>query len=66
MENPNRTIKRLSIRELLRPHVTALTVGFVAVVGEGVANLLGPWPLKVVLDSVLRSNPFQGWLGHCI
>ena len=66
MENRNRTIKRLSIRELLRPHVTALTVGFVAVVGEGVANLLEPWPLKIVLDSVLRSHPLHGWLNHFI
>src|SRR5690242_9456749 len=66
MENRNRTIKKLSIRELLRPHVTALTVGFVAVVGEGVANLLQPWPLKIVLDSVLRSHPVHGWLNHFI
>src|SRR4029077_3848081 len=66
MENRNRTIKRLSIRELLRPHVTALTVGFVAVVGEGGANLLRPWPLKIVLDSVLRSHPLHGWLNHFI
>src|SRR5882724_5076628 len=66
MENRNRTIRRLSIRELLRPHVTALTVGFVAVVGEGVANLLEPWPLKIVLDSVLRSHPLHGWLNHFI
>jgi ATP-binding cassette, subfamily B, bacterial len=66
MENRNRTVKRLSIRELLRPHVTALTVGFVAVVGEGVANLLEPWPLKIVLDSVLRSHPLHGWLNHFI
>ena len=66
MENRNRTIKRLSIRELLRPHVTALTVGFIAVVGEGVANLLEPWPLKIVLDSVLRSHPLHGWLNRFI
>ena len=64
MENRNRTIKRLRIRELLRPHVAALIVGFVAVVGEGVANLLEPWPLKIVLDSVLRSHPLNGWLNH--
>ncbi len=66
MENRNRTLKSLSIRELLRPHVTALTVGFIAVVGEGVANLLEPWPLKIVLDSVLRSHPLHGWLNHFI
>ena len=57
MENRRATIKKLTIRELLKPHVTALTIGFLAVVGEGVANLLEPWPLKIVLDSVLRSRP---------
>jgi subfamily B ATP-binding cassette protein MsbA len=40
--------------------------GLLAVIGEGVANLLEPWPLKVVLDTVLKSKPLQGWLGHWI
>ena len=66
MENRRATIKKLTIRELLKPHVTALTIGFIAVVGEGVANLLEPWPLKIVLDSVLRSRPTNGWLNHFI
>ena len=35
-------------------------------VGEGVANLLEPWPLKIVLDSVLRSHPLNGWLNRFI
>ena len=48
--------KRLSIRELLRPHTMALAAGFLAVAGESAANLLGPWPLKVVLDDVLRGR----------
>jgi len=34
--------------------------------GETVADLLEPWPLKVVLDNVLRSQPFKGWLGQLI
>jgi len=42
--------KRLSIRELLQPHRTALVLGFLAVAGESAANLLGPWPLKIVLQ----------------
>ena len=66
MENRRATIKKLTIRELLKPHVTALTIGFIAVVGEGVANLLEPWPLKIVLDSVLRSRPAHGWLNQFI
>ena len=66
MENRRATIKKLTIRELLKPHVRALTIGFIAVVGEGVANLLEPWPLKIVLDSVLRSRPTHGWLNQFI
>ena len=48
--------KRLSIRELLKPHRGALIIGLLAVAGEGAANLLQPWPLKIVLDDVLRSR----------
>jgi len=66
MENRRATIKKLTIRELLKPHVTALTVGFIAVVGEGIANLLEPWPLKIVLDRVLQVRPAHGWLNHLI
>ncbi len=31
-------------------------MGFLAVAGESAANLLEPWPLKLVLDDVLRSR----------
>ena len=31
-----------------------------------IANLLEPWPLKIVLDNVLRSKPPTGWLSHFI
>lgn len=34
--------------------------------GEAIANLLGPWPLKIVLDNVLKSRPAQGWLNQFI
>ena len=38
-----------------------------AAVGEAIANLLDPWPLKIVLDEVLRSKPVtHGWLNHAI
>ena len=63
---PRRNIRHLSIRALLQPHWAALTVGFLAVIGEGAANLLEPWPLKVVLDNVLRckdTHPgFMRWV----
>ena len=49
--------KRLSIRQLLKPHAASLSLGFLAVLGEAVANLLQPWPLKIVLDEVFKKNP---------
>ena len=53
--------RRLTIRGLLRPHIGALTVGFIAIAGESAANLLQPWPLKIVLDDVLRAKESHGW-----
>src|SRR5580692_9785398 len=37
--------KRFRIADLLKPHSKLLAVGFLAVAGEAVANLLEPWPL---------------------
>jgi hypothetical protein len=49
--------KRFHLADLLKPHREALALGIAAAVGEGIASLLEPWPLKVVLDNVLRSRP---------
>ncbi len=56
----------LSFKQLLKPHWKALTLGLAAVTGEGMADLLQPWPLKVVLDNVLRNKPGQGWLNQVL
>jgi ATP-binding cassette subfamily B protein len=56
----------LNIKVLLKPHSRALALGILAVIGEGIANLLEPWPLKVVLDLVVRSRQTGGWLNHLI
>ena len=61
-----RNLKGFKLTSLLRPHLKLLVIGFLAVLGEGVANLLEPWPLKVVLDNVLKSKPMQGWLNNWI
>ena len=53
-------------QRLLRPHATGLTIGIVAVIVEGAANLAEPWPLKIVLDNVLKSKPGHGWLNQLI
>ena len=58
--------QRFKITSLLRPHFKLLAIGFLGVVGEAIASLLEPWPLKIVLDNVLRSKPAQGWLNTWI
>jgi ATP-binding cassette, subfamily B, bacterial len=58
--------KRLTIRALLSPHWAALTLGFIAIAGETAANLLQPWPLKIVLDDVLRSRQSHAWAMNLI
>ena len=57
---------RLSLRTLLKPHSKAIAIGIAAAIGQGIANLLEPWPIKIVLDNVLRSRPAQGWLNHLL
>src|SRR5579864_1849510 len=66
MDKSSGPTRRLKITDLLRPHSKLLIAGLIAVVGEGVANLLEPFPLKVVLDNVLRSRPATGWLNQLI
>ncbi len=58
---------RWTILQLLKPHRKALTFGFLAVIGESIASLLDPWPLKIVLDNVLKSKAAtHGWLNGLI
>src|ERR1051325_51635 len=53
---PNRKTYRASIAGLLSGHWGALLLGLVAVGIETAAALLEPWPIKVVLDTVLHSR----------
>jgi len=39
-----------------------LGIAFLAMLAEGAAGLLEPWPLKVVFDYVIGSKPMTGWL----
>ena len=55
-----------TITELLKPHRKALAFGLLAVLGEGAANLLEPWPLKIIFDNVLKSRKIHGWLNPLI
>jgi ABC-type multidrug transport system fused ATPase/permease subunit len=50
------------IRELLRPYRGWLIIVFIAMLVETAMSLASPWPLKVVIDSVLGSRPLPEWL----
>jgi ATP-binding cassette subfamily B protein len=54
--------RKIGLGRLLRPHAASLTVAIVAVMVEGGASLAEPWPLKLVLDTVLKTKPGSGWL----
>jgi len=59
--------RKITIADLLRPHFKSLIGGILAVIGAGTATLLEPWPLKVVVDNVLKSEPVRnGWLNKLI
>ena len=61
--------KRVTIGTLLRPHRGALLFGLLAVIGEAIADLLEPWPLKIVLDDVFSNKGgkhLSGWLQQFI
>src|SRR5262245_303004 len=51
---------------LLRPHWRAISLAIVAVLGEIAADLLEPWPLKMVIDYVLQGKHMPGWLADAV
>jgi ABC-type multidrug transport system fused ATPase/permease subunit len=47
---------------LIRPYRRTLAFIFVAMVIETMMSLLTPWPLKIILDSVVGSHKLTPWL----
>jgi subfamily B ATP-binding cassette protein MsbA len=63
MEKPSaKTSNHLA--SVLRPQWNPLTWAIFAALGESAANLAQPWPLKLVLDSVLKEKPAPGFLAR--
>jgi len=58
--------RNFTVVHLLQPHWKGLLLGLVAVGTETLAGLLEPWPLKVVLDSVLHTKKSPDWLSRTI
>ncbi len=52
----------MRITTLLRPHWKALALALVAVAGETLADVLQPWPIKIVIDNVVQSKRLPAWL----
>ncbi|HET7250442.1 MAG TPA: ABC transporter ATP-binding protein [Gemmatimonadales bacterium] len=50
------------IVRILRPHWRLLSIAGAAVLVEGAADLVGPWPIKIVLDYVIGSRQPPAWL----
>lgn len=61
--DPIHRASKLRIAQLLKPHSTALIAAFIAVLGETLADILEPWPIKVVVDSLLQHKKLPGWIG---
>jgi len=47
---------------LLLPYWRLLAIAFVALLVEGAADLLEPWPLKIIFDNVIGSKQMPA--GH--
>jgi len=57
---------KLRIADLVRPHWKALTIALFAVLGETLADILEPWPIKIVVDNLLQSKQLPGRLGGIV
>jgi ATP-binding cassette subfamily B protein len=57
---------KIKISHLLKPYWTSLLVAFLAVIAESAADLLEPWPLKMVLDNVFGSKKMPEWLAAVV
>ena len=53
---------RIHFVRLLRPYWKLLAVAFVAMIVEGTADLLDPWPLKIIFDYVIGTKSMPAWL----
>jgi ATP-binding cassette, subfamily B, bacterial len=62
VQGSERVKRGLTILQLLRPHKRMLWLGLLAIGGESIADLLEPWPLKIVLDNVIGHKASHGWL----
>src|SRR5262249_39677964 len=58
----DKTPRRISLVRLLVPHWKAFSLGPLGALGSGLADLLQPLPIKIVIDNALGSRPMPAWL----
>jgi ATP-binding cassette, subfamily B, bacterial len=56
----------LLVSRILKAHWKALTIAFVAVIGETLADILEPWPITVIVDNILQGRRLSGFLGRAV
>ena len=61
LKKPSKSLTSL-IFELIGPYKKWLFVIFAAMLLETAMSLLGPWPLKIIIDNVVGHHPLPGWL----
>jgi subfamily B ATP-binding cassette protein MsbA len=61
-----RSPRRLKIVKLVTPHWKALTLALLAVLGETLASVLEPWPIKIVIDNILQAKALPTALGPIV
>ncbi len=58
--------RALRVMDLVRPYWKGLTLAFVAVLGETLAAILEPWPIKIVIDDIKHPEALPGLLGRAV
>ncbi len=62
MDERRDRVQSNTIVTLVKHYKKLLIFGFLASLGESFVALLGPWPLKLVFDSVLGTHALPQWL----
>ncbi|HEY8685159.1 MAG TPA: ABC transporter ATP-binding protein [Chloroflexota bacterium] len=50
----------------LRPYWRLTVLMFLMLIGQVIMDVLGPWPVKYIFDSVINHHIIHGFLGHFI
>ena len=54
----------LTLLKLMKPYTGTLLIALFAAIGEGIADLLGPLPLKLVFDNILKGKQNDTWFSR--